>query len=235
LPAAPTTRRDNATPLPRPGRPPHRSHPRHRRHQRLHLREISDPTPAQRRAFDLIGAPIPLTTRSRQSPSPPDSKPSTTPVSLTQGTRRVRDWRGGLGSVSSPSPSNRACDSPAHGSPTFFTVGVSRPDRQPATGLPGDYPDRTFTGWRRRASDQVMTARQSPPDALGARNFGLSRHTRHPPAPLLPHPRRDHHPRRRNHRPAQPPNLLTRPAPGRPATRHQGPWWGNRTLRYELA
>jgi len=40
---------------------------------------------------------------------------------------------------------------------------VSRPDRQPATGLPGDYPDRTHTGRRRRASDQVMTAGQSPP------------------------------------------------------------------------
>src|SRR5216684_7765124 len=50
---------------------------------------------------------------------------------------------------------------------------VSRPNRQPATGLPGDYPDRTFTGRRRRASDQVMTAGQSPPDALGAHNFGL--------------------------------------------------------------
>ena len=50
---------------------------------------------------------------------------------------------------------------------------VSRPDRQPATGLPGDYPDRTFTGRRRQASDQVMIAGQSPPDALGARNFGL--------------------------------------------------------------
>ena len=41
---------------------------------------------------------------------------------------------------------------------------VSRPDRQPATGLPGDYPDRTFTGRRRRASDQVITAGRSPPD-----------------------------------------------------------------------
>ena len=32
------------------------------------------------------------------------------------------------GSVSSPRPSNRACGSPAHGLPTFFTVGV-RPAR----------------------------------------------------------------------------------------------------------
>src|SRR5262249_32524813 len=51
---------------------------------------------------------------------------------------------------------------------------VSRSDRPPAPGLPGDYPDRTCTGRRRRASDQVMIAGQSPPDALGARNFGLA-------------------------------------------------------------
>jgi len=29
----------------------------------------------------------------------------------------------------------------------------------PATGLPGDYPGRTCTGWRRRASNQVMSSR----------------------------------------------------------------------------
>jgi hypothetical protein len=46
-------------------------------------------------------------------PSPPDQL----------GVGRVRGWRGGPGSVSSPSPSNRACGFPAHGSPTFFTVG----------------------------------------------------------------------------------------------------------------
>jgi len=34
----------------------------------------------------------------------------------------------GCGSVSSPRPSNRACGSPAHGLPTFFTGGV-RPSR----------------------------------------------------------------------------------------------------------
>jgi hypothetical protein len=34
----------------------------------------------------------------------------------------------GSGAVSSPRPSNRACGSPAHGLPTFFTVGV-RPAR----------------------------------------------------------------------------------------------------------
>ena len=44
------------------------------------------------------------------------------------------------------------------------TRPVSRPSRQPATGPPDSYPDRTFTGRRRRASDQVMTAKRSPPD-----------------------------------------------------------------------
>jgi hypothetical protein len=53
------------------------------------------------------------------------------------------------------------------------TRPVSRPDRQPATGLPGDYPDRIFTGRRRRASDQVIIAGQPPTDALGARNFAV--------------------------------------------------------------
>ena len=52
------------------------------------------------------------------------------------------------------------------------TRPVSRPSRQPATGLPRDYPDRTYTG--RRASDQVMIAGQPSPDALGARTFGPS-------------------------------------------------------------
>ncbi|MGH3635317.1 MAG: HXXEE domain-containing protein, partial [Mycobacterium sp.] len=42
-----------------------------------------------------------------------------------------------------------------------------------ATGLPGNYPDRTFTGRRQRASHQVMISGPSPPNALGARNFGL--------------------------------------------------------------
>jgi hypothetical protein len=38
---------------------------------------------------------------------------------------RVGDWRGSAERpVSSPRPSNRACGSPAHGLPTFFTVGV---------------------------------------------------------------------------------------------------------------
>src|SRR5918995_5829041 len=44
------------------------------------------------------------------------------------------------------------------------TRPVSRPSRQPATGPPGSYPDRTHTGRRRRASDQVTTAGRSPPD-----------------------------------------------------------------------
>jgi len=40
------------------------------------------------------------------------------------GTGAVPRWR----PVSSPRPSNRACGSPAHGLPTFFTGGV-RPSR----------------------------------------------------------------------------------------------------------
>src|SRR5512132_4391357 len=44
------------------------------------------------------------------------------------------------------------------------TRTVSGPSRQPATGPPGSYPDRTHTGRRRPASDQVMTAGQPPPD-----------------------------------------------------------------------
>jgi hypothetical protein len=50
----------------------------------------------------------------------------------------VRGWRGGGCSVSSPSPSNRACGSPAHGSPTSFTGGV-RPE-----------PARAGSAWERR-------------------------------------------------------------------------------------
>jgi hypothetical protein len=37
--------------------------------------------------------------------------------------------RGRLSPVSSRPPSNRACGSPAHGSPTFFTAGIQRPVR----------------------------------------------------------------------------------------------------------
>src|SRR4051812_12814257 len=47
------------------------------------------------------------------------------------------------------------------------TRTVSSPSRQPATGLPGDYPDRTHTGWRRRASDSSQVIR-TPPKSLGA-------------------------------------------------------------------
>ena len=39
-----------------------------------------------------------------------------------------------LSLVSSRPPSNRACGSPAHGSPTFFTVGIQRPGRQGRLG-----------------------------------------------------------------------------------------------------
>ena len=49
--------------------------------------------------------------------------PSPAPTRPRSQTRRVGDWRGAVDyrSVSSPRPSNRACDSPAHGLPTFFT------------------------------------------------------------------------------------------------------------------
>jgi hypothetical protein len=42
----------------------------------------------------------------------------------------------GSGAVSSPRPSNRACGSPAHGLPTFFTAGV-RPARARAGTVRG--------------------------------------------------------------------------------------------------
>ena len=46
-----------------------------------------------------------------------------------------------------------------------FDPTVSRPSRQPATGLPGSYPDGTRTRWRRRA--YVGSATQSAPPTLG--------------------------------------------------------------------
>jgi hypothetical protein len=49
------------------------------------------------------------------------------------------------------------------------------------------------------------------------------RRTRHPPAPLPRHPRRDHHHQRRHHREDQPPRLLTRPPPRHPPRRHRRP------------
>src|SRR5689334_15214420 len=55
---------------------------------------------------------------------------------------------------------------------------LPRPSRQPATGPPGSYPDRTHTGKRRRASDQntilddhlLITGRT--PAVLGAALIG---------------------------------------------------------------
>ena len=49
------------------------------------------------------------------------------------------------------------------------------------------------------------------------------RHPRHPPAALPRHRRNHHHRRRHHHRHPQPPRLLTRPAPVRPARRHHRP------------
>src|ERR1700756_1367886 len=62
------------------------------------------------------------------------------------------------------------------------TRPVSRPSRQPATGPPGSYPDRTSTGRRRRAYEHedppwhYVTA--SPPALLGAHNRPLPLITR---------------------------------------------------------
>jgi hypothetical protein len=50
------------------------------------------------------------------------------------------------------------------------TRPVSRPSRQPATGPPGSYPDRTSTGKRRRAYNQRSTT-SSTSSLLGARNI----------------------------------------------------------------
>jgi hypothetical protein len=47
----------------------------------------------------------------------------------------VRGWRGSSCSVSSPSPSNRACGSPAHGSPTSLHRRCSTGARQGRFGL----------------------------------------------------------------------------------------------------
>ena len=57
------TSRQPAAQLPRPARPP--GHPHPQRHP-LHgtntvIPTLAEPTPDQRRAFDLIGTPIPLT------------------------------------------------------------------------------------------------------------------------------------------------------------------------------
>src|SRR6266496_2510462 len=59
------------------------------------------------------------------------------------------------------------------------TRPVSRPSRQPATGPPGSYPDRTSTGRRRRAYEHEETpwhyVTVSPPVLLGAReNLSVS-------------------------------------------------------------
>jgi hypothetical protein len=50
------------------------------------------------------------------------------------------------------------------------TPGVSPRRRQPATGLPGNYPDRTPTGWRTQAYGRhAITPRASPPHPRIAR------------------------------------------------------------------
>src|SRR5579859_5796654 len=64
-----------------------------------------------------------------------------------------------------------------------------RPDRQPATGPPGSYPDRTSTGKRRRAYEHEQTpwhyVTVSPPALLGAQIPGIDLHCRAPACSLL--------------------------------------------------
>jgi hypothetical protein len=55
-------------------------------------------------------------------------------VGRVGGRRLALARRGRLSLVSSRPPSNRACGSPAHGSPTFFTVGIQRPGRHGRLG-----------------------------------------------------------------------------------------------------
>jgi hypothetical protein len=57
------------------------------------------------------------------------------------------------------------------------TPDVSLRRRQPATGPPGSYPDRTHTGKRRRAYDQRSTT-SSTSRLLGARKLAASCHRR---------------------------------------------------------
>ena len=81
-------------------------------------------------AFALISG-------ARHSQSPPlRARPLTTPQASRHATDRI------------VAPPYRAFDAGLRRRP------VSRPDRQPATGPPGSYPDRTSTGRRRRAYEQ---------------------------------------------------------------------------------
>jgi hypothetical protein len=138
---------------------------------------------APRARFGRGGPPqFPPSPSERSAPSTPDSPSRLRFQDLHRFHGLHRDYRGSALSHSlttrqaSPGATDRSV------APLLLkgfrrwapTRPVSRPGRQPATGLPGDYPDRTLTGRRRRASDQVMIAGQPPPDALGARNFGLT-------------------------------------------------------------
>ena len=118
----------------------------------------------------------------RSAPSTPDSPSRLRFQDLHRFHGLRRDYRGSALSCRALTTRQVSLDATDHSVAPLLLKGfrrwaparpVSRPSRQPATGLPGDYPDRTFTGRRRRASDQVMIAGQPPPDALGARNFGL--------------------------------------------------------------
>jgi hypothetical protein len=77
--------------------------------------------------------------RRRYRPPFSSGAPATSGLALLPGFPRgqlsLQPWPVSL-SVSSPRPSNRACGSPAHGLPTFFTGGIrlSRPERAPPPG-----------------------------------------------------------------------------------------------------
>src|SRR5215212_11600328 len=69
--------------------------------------------------------------------------------------RGVADWSGFL----PPPTSNRACGSPAHGSPTFFAGGIQRPGRHGLLGRGATMvPLRLISP--RRSGDWWATARQ---------------------------------------------------------------------------
>ena len=78
-------------------------------------------------------------------------------------------------------PLRARCTTSKSGRALSLTRPVSKPGRQPATGPPGSYTDRTSTGRRRRAYEHEETpwhVTVSPPVLLGARK-GLSKLSMH--------------------------------------------------------
>src|SRR5664280_1266615 len=78
-------------------------------------------------------------------------------------------------SVSNPRPSNRACGSPAHGSPTSFTAGIRRHPPGPEGSGWGNGPDQVDQPelvWRGEGHD--------PPPEGSAAAVTLGEEYRHP-------------------------------------------------------